>query len=83
MLHIFYTGIVLTVETVVLAGDVDVGDVIVLPDGDEALLVCRVRLSGGKLIFTVAPASGDRPEEDRELKLTAEVRRRTRGRDAI
>jgi hypothetical protein len=75
-------GIVSPVENVVLAGDVDVGDVIVLPDMDEAVRVCRVRLGGGRLIFTVTSASGDSPEEDRAVRLTDEVRRRTRGRDA-
>ena len=51
-------------EDVVLAGDVDVGDVIVLPDTDELVLVSRVRLGQGGLIFTVASAAGDSPEQD-------------------
>ena len=63
------------------AGDVDVGDVIVLPGADEPVLVSRVRLGQGGLIFTVAPPVGDAPEEDRPVKLTAEVRLRKRGRD--
>jgi hypothetical protein len=33
------------VEDVVLAGDVDVGDVIVLPDADEPVLVSRVAVT--------------------------------------
>ena len=70
-------------EDVVLAGDVDVGDVIVLPGSDEPVLVSRVRLGQGGLIFTVAPASGDAAEEDRPVKLTAEVRLRKRGRDLV
>ena len=65
----------------VLAGDVDVGDVIVLPDADEPVLVSRVRLGQGGLIFTVAPASGDSPEQDRPVKLTTKVRLHSRGRD--
>jgi hypothetical protein len=69
------------VEDVVLAGDVDVGDVIVLPDADEPVLVSRVRLGQGGLIFTVASASGDSPEQDRAVKLTAKVRLHSRGRD--
>jgi hypothetical protein len=70
------------VEDVILAGDVDVGDVIVLPDADDAVLVSRVRLGQGGLIFTVIPASGDSPdEEERPVKMTTEVRLRKRGRD--
>jgi len=64
-----------------LAGEVDVGDVIVLPDADEPVLVSRVRLGQGGLIFTVAPASGDSPEQDRPVKLTTKVRLHSRGRD--
>jgi hypothetical protein len=69
------------VEDVVLAGDVDVGDVIVLPDADEPVLVSRVRLGQGGLIFTVASASGDSPEQDRPVKLTTKVRLHSRARD--
>lgn len=68
-------------EDVVLAGDVDVGDVIVLPDADEPVLVSRVRLGQGGLIFTVASATGDSPEQDRPMKLTTKVRLRSRARD--
>jgi hypothetical protein len=69
------------VEDAILAGEVDVGDVIVLPDADEPVLVSRVRLGQGGLIFTVAPASGDSPEQDRPVKLTTKVRLHSRGRD--
>ena len=65
----------------VLAGDVDVGDVIVLPDADEPVLVSRVRLGQGGLIFTVALATGDSPEQDRPVKLTTKVRLHSRARD--
>ena len=69
-------------EDVFLAGEVDVGDVIMLPDADDAVLVSRVRLGQGGLIFTVTPASGDSPdEEERPVKMTTEVRLRKRGRD--
>ena len=68
-------------EDVVLAGDVDVGDVIVLPDADEPVLVSRVRLGQGGLIFTVAPATGDSPEQDRPVKLTTKVRLHSRARN--
>jgi hypothetical protein len=70
------------VEDEILAGDVDVGDVVVLPGADEPVLVSRVRLGQGGLIFTVTSASGDSPdEEERPVKLTARVRLRKRGRD--
>jgi len=81
MKSIFLAGIVPICGGVVLAGDVDVGDVIVLPDADEPVLVSRVRLGQGGLIFTVASASGDSPEQDRPVKLTAKVRLHSRGRD--
>lgn len=68
-------------EDVVLAGDVNVGDVIVLPDADEPVLVSRVRLGQGGLIFTVASATGDSPEQDRPVKLTTKVRLHSRARD--
>ena len=68
-------------EDLVLAGDVDVGDVILLPDADEPVLVSRVRLGQGGLIFTVAPATGDSPEQDRPVKLTTKVRLHSRARD--
>ena len=75
------TGIVLFVEDVIPAEDVDVGDVIVLPDADDPVLVNRVRLGRGGLIFTVTPARSGAPEQDRPVKLTAEVRLHKRGRD--
>ena len=66
----------------ILAGDVDVGDVIVLPGAEDPVLVSRVRLGQGGLIFTVSPASSDSPdEEERPVKLTATVHLRKRGRD--
>ena len=57
-------------EDVILAVDVDVGDVIVLPAADESVLVTRVRFGRGGLIFTVTPADGDSPEEERLVTLT-------------
>ena len=68
-------------EDLVLAGDVNVGDVIVLPDADEPVLVSRVRLGQGGLIFTVASATGDSPEQDRPVKVTTKVRLHSRARD--
>lgn len=65
-----------------MAGDVDVGDVIVLPGAEDPVLVSRVRLGQGGLIFTVSPASSDSSdEEDLPVKLTATVHLRKRGRD--
>jgi hypothetical protein len=69
------------VENVIPAGEVDVGDVIILPDADDPVLVNRVRFGQGGLIFTVCPASSDAPEQERPVKLTAEVRLHRRGRD--
>jgi hypothetical protein len=67
------------VEDVIPA--VDVGVVILLPDTNDPVLVNRVRLGQGGLIFTVTSDSADSPEKDRPVKLTAEVRLRRRGRD--
>jgi hypothetical protein len=69
------------VEDVIQAGDVDVGDVIVLPGSDEQFLVAMVRLGQGGLVFTVRSADGGSAEEERLVKLTTEVRLRKRGRD--
>ena len=49
MLLILVAGIVLPVEDVIQAGDVDVGDVIALAGADEAALVRMVRLGQGRL----------------------------------
>jgi len=74
-------GIVLLVEDEIPADDVDVGDVIVLPDADDPVLINRVRLGQGGLIFTVTSAGTDSPEQERRVKLTAKVRLRKRGRE--
>jgi hypothetical protein len=71
------------VEDVIAAGDVNVGDVIVLPGGDEAVLVRMVRFGQGKLIFTVTSAGCDSPEEEQAVKVTTEVRIHGRGRDLV
>jgi hypothetical protein len=67
---------------VVLAGDVDAGDVVVLPDASDAVLVKKVRLGQGGFILTVAPVGDDRPEAERLVTLTTEIRLRKRGRGA-
>jgi hypothetical protein len=71
------------VANVIPAGDVDVGDVIVLPDADDPVLVNRVRFGQGGLVLTVSPASSNAPEQERPVKLTAEVRLHSRGRDVV
>ncbi|HEY6315269.1 MAG TPA: hypothetical protein VIY52_31310 [Streptosporangiaceae bacterium] len=68
-------------DDVILAGDVDAGDVVVLPDGSDEVLVKRVRLGQGGFIFTVAPVGDDRPEAERLVTLTAEIRLLKRGRN--
>ena len=79
---ILLADIVGFVDDVISAGDVDVGDVIVLPDADDAVLVSRIRLGQGGLIFTVASASGaSATEEERPVRLSAMIRLRKRGRD--
>jgi hypothetical protein len=79
MKTIFPGGTVNNVDDVVLAGDVDAGDVIVLPDGSDAVLVKKVRLGQGGFILTVAPVGDDRPEAERLVTLTTEIRLRKRG----
>jgi hypothetical protein len=70
------------VEDVIPASVVDVGDMIVLPHTEDPVLVSRVRLGRGGLIFTVTSASNDSPaEEEWPVRLTAEVRLHRRGRD--
>jgi len=43
----------------ILAGDVHAGDVIVLPDARDAVLVKQVRLGQGGFILTVVPVDND------------------------
>jgi hypothetical protein len=64
------------VEAIILAGDVEDGDVIVLPDARDAVLVKQVRLGQGGFILTVAPVDDDRPEAERLVTLTAGIRLR-------
>jgi hypothetical protein len=78
---VFLPGIVLLVEDVIPADEVDVGDVIVLPDADDPVVVNRVRLGQGGLIFTVTSASTDSPEQEWPVKLTTKVRLRKRGQE--
>jgi hypothetical protein len=61
-------------EAIILAGDA--GDVIVLPDARNAVLVKQVRLGQGGFILTVVPADDDRPETERLVTLTTGTRLR-------
>jgi len=54
----------------------------VLPDASDAVLVKKVRLGQGGFILTVAPVGDDRPEAERLVTLTTEIRLRKRGRGA-
>jgi hypothetical protein len=74
MKTIFPSGTVYIVDDEVLAGDVDTGDVIVLPGARHAVLVKKVRLGQGGFILTVGPVGDDRPEAERLVTLTAEIR---------
>jgi hypothetical protein len=83
---IFSAGIVPVCGGCDSAGDVDVGDVIVLPDTDDPVLVTRVRLGQGGLIFTVTSAGGgsaEEEDEDRPVRVTAKVGLRKRGRGLV
>jgi hypothetical protein len=64
------------VEAIILAGDVDAGDVVVLPDARDAVLVKQVRLGQGGFILAVTPVDDDKPEAERLVTLTAGIRLR-------
>jgi hypothetical protein len=64
------------VEAIILTGDVDAGDVIVLPDTQVAVVVKQVLVGQGGFILTVAPADDDRPGAERLVTLTAGIRLR-------
>ena len=68
-------------ENLVFAGDVNAGDVVVLPGASSAVLVKTVRLGRGGFILTVAPVGDDRPQAERLVTLTAAARLRKHGRD--
>ena len=82
MKSVFPGGSVFFVDDVILAGDVDAGDVVVLPDAGHEVLVKRVRLGQGGFILTVAPVGDDRPEAERLVTLTTGIRLLKRGRNA-
>ena len=65
-----------SVEAIILAGDVNAGDVIVLPDARDAVLVKQIRLGQGGFIVTVVPVDDDIPEAERLVTLSAGIRLR-------
>jgi len=64
------------VEDLVFAGDVNAGDVVVLPGASAAVLVKMVRLGQGGFILTVAPVDDNRPQAEQLVTLTAGARLR-------
>jgi len=64
------------VETLTLAGDVNAGDVVMLPNARDEVLVKQVRLGRGGFILTVVPVQDDTPEAERVVVLTAGARLR-------
>ena len=65
----------------VFVGDVNAGDVVVLPGASSAVLVKTVRLGQGGFILTVAPVGDDRPQAEELVTLTAAARLRKRTQD--
>jgi len=66
---------------VVFVGDVNAGDVVMLPGASSAVLVKTVRLGQGGFILTVAPVGDDRPQAEELVTLTATARLRKRTQD--
>lgn len=61
------------IRAVVTAAASEIGAAAVLPGTDVAVLVSRMRLGQGGLIFRGTAASGDPPgEQERPVKLTTE-----------
>ncbi len=75
------TVLSLVVEDLVFAGDVNAGDVVVLPGTSSAVLVKTIRLGQGGFVFTVAPVGDDRIQAERLVTLTAAARLHRRGQD--
>ena len=73
----------LFVEDLVFAGDVNAGDVVILPGASSAVLVKTIRLGQGGFIFTVAPVGDDRPQAEQLVTLTAGERLRKHGQDLV
>jgi len=66
---------------VVFAGDVNAGDVVILPGASSAVLVKAVRLGQGGFVLTVAPVGDERPQAEQLVTLTAAARLRKHGQD--
>jgi hypothetical protein len=71
----------LFVDDLVFPGDVNAGDMVVLPGTSSAVLVKTIRLGQGGFIFTVAPVGDDRIQAERLVTLTAAARLRKPGQD--
>jgi hypothetical protein len=67
-------------DDLIIAGDVHTGDLVVLPEDTDPVLVKRVRVGQGGFILTVAPVGDDRPEAERLVTLTTQMRLRKYGR---
>lgn len=65
----------------VFVGDVNAGDVVVLPGASSAVLVKTVRLGQGGFILTVAPVGDDRPQAEELVTLGAGARLRKHSQD--
>ena len=57
-----------------LAGDLEAGDVIVLPGTKEEVLVRAVRLGQGGFVLTVSPVGDEAPAARRVVTFTAGTR---------
>ena len=69
------------VDELVKPGDLEVGDVIALPDDDAGRFrVMTVRLGQGGFILRVSSANGTVPGTEREVTLTVAARLRCYGR---
>lgn len=71
----------LFVDDLVFAGDVNAGDVVILPGASSAVLVKTVRLGQGGFILTVAPLGDDRPQAEELVTLTAGAQLRKHSQD--
>jgi hypothetical protein len=66
------------VDDLIIVGDIDAGDVVVLPGRSDAVVVKRVRLGQGGFILTVAPVDDSSPEAEQVVTLTTRMRLRKR-----